>query len=287
MNSLEFRNKLHLPSIINVSDSKIDKIISEIDKYYSEWEEIKMYKSTYQPKTYKDGTIKKRIIRPSKGILKIIQSRIKDQILANIELPNEIHGGRKQRSNITNAKPHQGKKYTLTTDLQDFFPSIKVKRIHDTFTNLGFNKQSTFYLTRLTTWKGELPQGTPTSTHLSNIIFLETDYKLISFCKEHDITYTRFIDDLTFSSQKDFQHLIEPILTIILQSGLRISRRKTYYKKNQTITGINVFLNKIDASENILLKVKEEENLPDDCPKPYTTYRSNIKKTNKKSKSNP
>lgn len=60
MNSLEFRNKLHLPSIINVSDSKIDKIISEIDKYYSEWEEIKMYKSTYQPKTYKDGTIKKK-----------------------------------------------------------------------------------------------------------------------------------------------------------------------------------------------------------------------------------
>jgi RNA-directed DNA polymerase len=213
--------------------------------------------------------------------LKIIQKQIKDRILSLIELPENVHGGVKKRSNITNAKPHQGKKYKLTTDLQDFYPSIKAKKIYDTFIELGFNAQCAFYITRLTTWKGELPQGTPTSTHISNIVFLKTDYQLIELCKAHNITYTRYIDDLTFSSQSDFQNVIGEILDIVLQSGLKISRRKTFYNGSQTVTGIKIYLHKIDAPEKIITKVKEEETLPDGTVKPYTNYRNNILKTNK------
>ena len=284
MSSLEWRGKLHFPSIIGKSKKELDDFVKEIDKYYTEWSELKIDKKTNQPKTYKDGTIKQRVIRPSKMPLKIIQKQIKDRILALIELPENVQGGVKKRSNITNAKPHQGKKYILTTDLQDFYPSIKAKKVYETFLELGFNAQCAFYITRLTTWKGELPQGTPTSTHISNIVFLKTDYKLIELCKAHNITYTRYIDDLTFSSQSDFQNIIEEILNIVLQSGLKISRRKTFYCGSQTVTGIKIYLNKIDAPEKIIKKVKEEETLPDGTMKPYTNYRNNILKTNKRKK---
>lgn len=279
MSSLEYRNKLFLPSIIGETKNDLDKIIQEIDAHYNEWVEQKIDKKTGQFKTYLDGTIKERVIRPSKTKLKLIQSKIKDRILSDIELPSNVHGGVKKKSNITNAKPHQGKKYVFTTDLKDFYPSIKSKKIHNTFIELGYNKQFAFYITKLTTWKGELPQGTPTSTHISNIIFLETDYKLIKICEENDITYTRYIDDLTFSSQKDFQDLIPIFLKIVQESGLKISRRKTNYEGNQNVTGINIFLNKIDAPEKIILKAKEEENSEKKL-KPYGNYLNNIRKTN-------
>lgn len=281
MNSLESRSKLYLPSIIGETKKDLDKIIQEIDTHYNEWVEQKIDKKTGEFKTYLDGTIKERVIRPSKKRLKLIQSKIKDRILSEIELPKNVHGGVKKKNNISNAKPHQGKKYIFTTDLKDFYPSIKSKKIHNTFLDLGFNKQFALYITKLTTWKGELPQGTPTSTHISNIIFLETDYQLIKICEENGITYTRYIDDLTFSSQKDFQELIPIILKIVQESGLKISRRKTNYEGNQNVTGIDIFLNKIDAPEKIILKAKEEEKSEKKI-KPYGNYLNNIRKTNNK-----
>ncbi|WP_341832822.1 reverse transcriptase family protein [Sphingobacterium thalpophilum] len=284
MSSSELRSKLHFPSIIGKSKKELDEFVKNIDSHYREWYEVKVDKKTNQPKTYKDGTIKQRAIRPSKAPLKAIQKQIKDRVLVVIELPENVHGGVKKRSNITNAKPHQGKKYILTTDLQDFYPSITAKKVYETFLELGFNAQCAFYITRLTTWKGELPQGTPTSTHISNIVFLRTDYKLIELCNAHNITYTRYIDDLTFSSQSDFQNIIEEILGIVLESGLKISRRKTFYNGAQTVTGIKIFLNKIDAPEKIIAKVKAEEILPDGTMKPYTSYRNNILKTNNRKK---
>lgn len=283
MSSSELRNSLHFPSIIGRSKKELDSFVQNIDSHYREWDEIKLDKKSGAPKAYKDGTVKKRVIRPSKGPLKILQTQIKDRILSHIELPENVHGGVKRRSNISNAKPHQGKKYIFTTDLQDFYPSVKSQRIYNTFIELGFNKQFAFYVTRLTTWKGELPQGTPTSTHISNIVFLKTDNRLIEICKQHDITYTRYIDDLTFSCQSDFQHVIPEIIKTVQMSDLKISFRKTFYKGKQSVTGINVFLNKIDAPEKIIKKA-EEEAQSNEKNKPYTNYRNNILKTNRPKK---
>lgn len=280
MSSSESRSTLFLPSIIGETKGSIDIIIKEIDNHYTEWIEDKIDAKTGRPKTYLDGTIKKRIIRPSKTRLKLIQSKIKDRILSKIELPSNVHGGVKKKSNITNAKPHQGNKYIFVTDLKDFYPSIKYKKIHALFIELGYNTQFAYYIAKLTTWKGELPQGTPTSTHISNIFFLETDYKLIEICKENNITYTRYVDDLTFSSQKDFQDLIPTFLYIVKESGLKISYRKTDYQGNQNITGIDVFLNKIDAPNKIIIKADLEiDNHPSN--KPFSNYLENVRKTNR------
>lgn len=266
-------------SLIKTKQEDLNNIIENIDSYYSEWNEPKLDKFG-NPKKHKDGTIKIRTIRPPKNELKLIQSRIKNNILNKIPLPDYIHGGVKKKSNITNAKKHQGNKYIFTTDLQEFFPSIKSKRVYKTFVDLNYSTHFSRLLTKLTTWKYEVPQGTPTSSHIANIVFLETDKLLDKLSKENAITYTRYVDDLTFSAQKDFSHLIKEILEIIQKNSFKISHRKTIYKANQTVTGINVFLNKIDAPLKIIQKAELE--IQNDSPKkPYSIYLNQIRQTNK------
>jgi len=285
MNSSQYKKNefKKLCAAVGFKPTEVESVISNNYCYYKEWDEKKTDKKTGTLKKYKDGTEKKRIIRPSLNKLKVIQVNIKNKILVPIPLPNCIHGGIKRRSNITNAKPHQGNKFQFTTDLQEFYPSISSQRVYGTFIDLKFSPHYAHWLTKLTTWKFELPQGTPTSPHIANLVFLETDLQLIELCKKHEITYTRYVDDLTFSSQKDFRPLLNDILNIVTSNGFKLSYRKTKYSGNQTVTGINVYLNKIDAPDNIIEKSKDEIETNSD-KKPYTNYLKNIRKTNRRTK---
>lgn len=281
MNSSQFKsNELKkLCSLVGFKPDFVQQIIDNIDSYYQEWVEKKTDKKTGEFKRYKDGTIKERIIRPSLRELKLIQTRIKNKVLAPIELPASVHGGVKRRSNISNAKPHQGNKYQFTTDLQNFFPSISSRRIYETLISLGFSAHYSRWITKLTTWKYELPQGTPTSTHLANLVFLKTDFELIELCNRNGLTYTRYVDDLTFSSQQDFREVLNDILEIVKSNGFQLSYRKTKYKGKQNITGIDVFLHKIDAPQ--IIKDKSKIEIETDAKiKPFTNYLNNITKTN-------
>lgn len=282
MNSSQFKaNEFKkLCAIISFKPKEVENIVNNLDNYYKEWIEKKIDKKTGLPKIYLDGTEKKRTIRPSQKELKLIQLRIKNKILVPIKLPKVVHGGVKKCSNITNAKPHQGNKYIFTTDLQEFYPNISSKRVYKMFTNF-YSPHFSHWLTNITTWKHELPQGTPTSTHIANLVFLKTDIELINFCNQHNITYTRYVDDLTFSSQQDFKSHLNEILNIVTKNDFKLSYRKTQYKGNQTVTGINVFLNKIDAPEKIIEKSKIEIETNSEL-KPVTNYLTNIRKTNKK-----
>lgn len=266
---------------IGFTPEKVSYIVENIDSYYREWLEKKPDKKNGGFKKYQDGTTKVRAIRPSLKELKILHKRIKNKILEPIKLPNHIHGGVKKRSNVSNAKPHQGNKYQFTTDLKEFYPSVKHNMIYDTFLKLGFSNHYSHWITKLTSWKYELPQGTPTSTHISNLVFLETDFKLIDFCNQNKLTYTRYIDDLTFSSPECFKHLLNDILKIVSSSGFKISYRKTKYEGKQNITGINVFNNYIDAPDSIIESAHAESNSKEKF-KPYTNYLKTIRQTNKR-----
>lgn len=281
MNSSAFKvaELKRLGSILNLSPERIDYIIKNIDNYYNEHTSIKTNKKG-DPKRYADGTIKTRTISPSNGDLKLAQHRIKNRILSLYELPSNIHGGVKTKSNITNAKVHQGKKYVFMTDLQNFYPGITSTMVYQSLINVGETSYFASFVSSLVTWKYNVPQGAPTSTHISNLVFLPTDRKLIEFCAQHDIIYTRYVDDLTFSSPKNFQDKIESILKIIQDGCFLISRRKTIYNgKVKLITGIEVYLNKIDVPQRIKDLALTEVDLP---IKPYTDYCKRVWATNNK-----
>ncbi|GEP50738.1 hypothetical protein FNO01nite_14100 [Flavobacterium noncentrifugens] len=262
-----------------MSVDRVAFIIGNIEDFYREKSEKKIDKKTGDFKCYKDGTLKIRTIHPSQGELKLAQQRLKNRFFAGIPLPHNVHGGIRKKSNITNSKTHQGNKYILATDLQEFYPSISSKMVYDCLLSLGNNSHVASQITKLVTYRHKVPQGAPTSTHVSNVVFLKTDLLLIDFCKKHGITYTRYVDDLTFSSQQDFRHLIAQILGIVLSGGFKLSFRKTLYSNEQTITGIEVFLNKIDAPLKIIERALTEIDMP---IKPVTNYLESIRRTNNK-----
>jgi len=279
MDSTKFKNQQlkKLSSDLGIKSEKIKFALDNIDSFYTEYSKKKVDRKTGEIKKYKDGTVKKRIIRPSNNHLKFIQDQINQEILEKVSLPQNIQGGVKNKSNITNAKLHQGNKFQFTTDLQNFYPSINSALVYKMFLGLGYNSYYSSMLTKLTTWKYEIPQGAPTSTHLANLVFLSTDKELINFCITNEIIYTRFIDDLTFSSQKCFKHLIPEIKSIIIKD-FKISNRKTKYGKVE-ITGVLANNNYIDAPKSIKERAKIEDN-SDIEYKPINQYVTNIRRTN-------
>lgn len=272
----------HLCWLLKSTPEELKLIASGIDSYYKERSEVKLNKETNTIKHYKDGTTKERTFRPSNGRLKDIQSIIKNKILASVIFPDNVYGGVKGKDNIWNAKKHQGNKFIFTTDLKDFYPTISNRQVFESFGKIGFSSTKAHWLTKLTTWKGQICQGPSTSTHIANIVFLQTDFILIEFCKTHGITYTRFIDDLTFSAQKDFAPLLNCLLRIIVTNNFQINYRKTRYSGYQTITGISIFNNYIDAipKHKVLAAREVEQKLK---VMPINNYVSRIRSTNNKS----
>lgn len=274
----DFRKLCHL---IGFSKEQMEAVLQSIDNNYRSWSEEKKDKKTGQPKTYQDGTIKKRTFNNPSVLLKAIQKRINRNILSTIQLPDNVHGGVKGRSNITNAKAHQGNKYLFGTDLRDFYPNINANQVYVMLKANRYSPNMAHWLSRLTTKDNAVPQGAPTSTTISNLVFLPTDIKLAAFCKKHNITYTRYLDDLTFSSPQNFGAMIGKILAMISESNFVVNHRKTDYSRYQLITGIKVFLYKIDGSDKIIEKAKEEV-FNDKPTKPVNNYLNNIRKTNMK-----
>lgn len=102
--------------------------------------------------------------------LKEIQSWILKNILNKIEIHEKCYGFRKGRSIYDNARLHVGKECVLNMDLKDFFPSIKQKDVFNIFYKKGYTKKVSYYFSKLLTKNGVLPQGSPASPMISNLL---------------------------------------------------------------------------------------------------------------------
>ena len=236
--------------LLGYSIETLEEVANNASKYYYPFE-----KRTYK----RNGKLKIRLIEPTKGTLNKVQIRIKNRILAPLieknQLSKHLYGGIKGKCNIENAKVHQGKKYHFCTDLKDFFPSISNKAVFEMFINHGFSTQNASLLTKLTTINNHLPQGTPTSTHISNLVFLKVDKDLVELTGKADLVYTRFVDDLTFSSENDFKEITFKFLDIIKSHFFLYSHRKTFYSdKPVEVTGIIVKQNGLDINDKFKSK---------------------------------
>jgi RNA-directed DNA polymerase len=162
---------------------------------------------------------------------------------------------------VENATHHVGKKHLLNIDLKDFFPGISANRVRAVFRSeiFGFNDQISTALTLLTTFQGKLPIGAPTSPVISNFVCHQLDTELTGFCQIHNLTYTRYADDLTFSSNDPIIPLmIEGIVNQIRNNHFEINTRKTRLTANnrkQSVTGITVN-EKVNVDRKLLKKIR-------------------------------
>lgn len=167
--------------------------------------------------------------------------------------PNHVHGfvsySKKdgKKSNILeNAKPHVGKKHLLNIDLKNFFPSITAKKVKQLFESdfFKFNTNIATSLALLTTFEGKLTIGSPTSPVISNFICYPMDIILAEFCKKNNLTFTRYADDLSFSSYDYIKNdTLLDIINIITENGFDVNYKKLRFANSnakQTVTGITV-----------------------------------------------
>lgn len=169
----------------------------------------------------------------------------------------QVHGFAQNRSIVTNAVLHVGKPYILNIDLKDFFPSISKQRVARAFMNPPFNlfSQEARMIASLCCYQGVLPQGAPTSPIISNIVCRRLDFSLAKFAKTHRYKYTRYADDITFSSLKPFPpYMVRSgsngeftldgyLLRVIHKNGFEVNQRKVRIltrDMRQEVTGIIV-----------------------------------------------
>lgn len=234
---------------LKISKEKLEEILVHIDDYYYTFSELKF--NTDDTPKLKNGIPQTRNFKPSKSDLSILQQRIVKNIFQKIVFPPHIMGGIKGKDSIKNALAHKGKKFKFKTDIIKFFPSISDKMVYEMLLDIGFSRDVTNILTKLTTVSGELPirpisnpQGASTSTYIANLVFLKIDKEILKITSENKITYTRFVDDLVFSSETDFLDIIPQLLKVIHKNGFKISRDKTKYRsKKLDVTGIEVGMN--------------------------------------------
>jgi retron-type reverse transcriptase len=227
-------------------------------------------------KRYESFSVKKksggqRIINTPAYKLKKIQEALL-LVFEQIYQPHPAANGFvSKRSVIQNAKPHIGQNYVFNIDLKDFFSSIDQARIWKRLQYPPFNfnrkygnleianriaalvcteievertdENGNFIKTR----RNVLPQGAPTSPIISNIIAHRLDYKLTGLANRFGLNYTRYADDITFSSKHNVYqkegNFFKELERIIHEQNFQINYSKVRLQKRgyrQEVTGITV-----------------------------------------------
>ncbi|MDP9808102.1 hypothetical protein J2W42_000940 [Rhizobium tibeticum] len=157
--------------------------------------------------------------------------------------PHECSFGYRPGRNIReNAAAHRGKTHLLSLDLQDFFPSISRSRVAELFESLGVKSEIAALLARFVTISDGLAMGLPTSPVISNAVALALDKALEQVAQRTDSVYTRYSDDISFSSDGVLPDLAE-IARIISDNGFKVAEDKTHQSvrgQAHFVTGLSI-----------------------------------------------
>lgn len=175
-----------------------------------------------------------------------------------------VHGFVSGKSPITNADAHQGRPFLLNLDIENYFGVISRRRVRGMLRAIGLTSPVADAVCDLTVVANQLPQGAPTSPLLANLVTYRLDKDLTAFAKGHRIRYTRYADDVTFSSwaRPDFlfvggepdpgtlpvDRLDPTLLAIFASNGFALNADKVRWAGSKTrkeVTGlvVNKFTN--------------------------------------------
>ena len=148
----------------------------------------------------KSGKVR-NVAAPIRG-LKFIQRNLADILTGSLEQKSCVHGFVPDRSIVTNAKVHLRRNLVINLDLKDFFPSINFGRVYGLFKShpFNFNDQVAVTLAQICCFEGSLPQGSPCSPVISNLICRSLDNEMMRLAKTLKMSYSRYADDITFST---------------------------------------------------------------------------------------
>ena len=186
--------------------------------------------------------------------LESIESKSKDK---NFKTPVLSHAFEKGKSIITNSQIHRNKKYILNIDLKNFFDSFNFGRVRGFFIkdrDFAVSPEIATVIAQIACYQGKLPQGAPSSPIITNLITRILDYRIVKIAKKYRFTYSRYADDMTFSTNrelnsnklrasKELDNFLTELEEVIISSGFEINPQKTRLSNNmqrQEVTGLVV-----------------------------------------------
>jgi RNA-directed DNA polymerase len=211
--------------------------------------------------------------------LKAAQTWILDNILNRVAVHEAAHGFLPEKNIVTNARPHVGAQTIINFDLENFFPSITYKRVKGIFASMGYAEamatvfalictapeveeveiDGKTYFVALT--ERHLPQGSPASPMISNIAARRLDKSLTKIAESNGFKYTRYADDLTFSTvetEAEVSKLMSQVRYVVEKQGFKVNENKTRVLRRgrqQEVTGI-VVNDKISLDRKTLKKFR-------------------------------
>ena len=238
------------------------KLLDAISKqFYLDKDEVKgLIRSA--PFRYKVFPIPKRkpgeyriIAQPAREVKVLQRWLIKSIFFKNMHYHSAAAAYIPKRNIRDNAAIHVKNSFLLKMDFKDFFPSIKPKDFRAYLESINyqhFSEEDIDYAINILFWrpKGkkalQLSIGAPSSPLISNLVMLHFDQKVDKMCKENDVRYTRYADDLTFSTNEanvlnGIYKNVQTICRKIKNPLLAINYDKTVFaskKHRRRVTGL-------------------------------------------------
>lgn len=133
--------------------------------------------------------------------LKLIQTSIARELGMLRTFSSCVNGFVKDRDIKRNAEFHIGRKFVFNLDLKDFFSSITFPRIYGMLISKPYQLKPKVAacIAKACTLDDVLPQGSPSSPVITNLICAKMDSQLTKLAKAFKCRYSRYADDITFS----------------------------------------------------------------------------------------
>ncbi|MDE0685085.1 MAG: retron Ec67 family RNA-directed DNA polymerase/endonuclease [Candidatus Poribacteria bacterium] len=256
----------------NIQKAQTLKDIAAILRVQAKYISYFLYKLPESAKYYTFEIPKRngemRVINAPQPRLKMLQRRLADTLYRCVtdiygEPPNRLlsHGFLRSRSIFTNASLHKNRRYVLNMDLKDFFPSFNFGRVRGYFmkdNRFELHERVATIIAQIACHNNELPQGSPCSPIITNLIGHLLDVRLVRFAQQNKCSYSRYADDITFSTNlKEFPaelalptdessqnwQLSAALLSEIHNAGFEVNKDKTrmqFRGSRQTTTGLIV-----------------------------------------------
>ncbi|MBM2620683.1 RNA-directed DNA polymerase [Actinoplanes sp. LDG1-06] len=234
--------------------------------WYADRREINRHARDERLRHYRYAWLPHRLIEAPKPLLRDLQRRLLDDVLATAPVHEHAHGFVPGRGTHTFARVHAGRDVLVSMDLRAFFSSITAARIYGLFRGIGYPEPVAHALTALTTTRTpahvlraapdphlaallrrpHLPQGAPTSPALANLCAYRLDRRLTGLADRFGLTYARYADDLAFSgtlTHAQVERLVALTTSIAAEEGFRVHPHKTRFRtqaQRQSVTGLVV-----------------------------------------------
>lgn len=193
--------------------------------------------------------------------LKEIQYWILNEILLKLEVSKYSKAYVKGSSIKQNAKFHRNQRVVLTMDIKDYFDTIKIDEVKTFLNEIGYDYEVVEVLSTVMCLYNCLPQGSPTSPYLSNLITKKIDDELSTLATSYGIRFTRYADDITFSGDFNVGVIINKAREIIGKFGFQINDDKIRAQEQheqQLVTGIVVNSTKMQVAKKRRKDVRQQ-----------------------------